>query len=112
LRPGVTHSYFGHDDGDERLAGDVDALRVGQEHAGVGLAAQDPADWRCDVARRQPRGGHLVEQHLEQMVVLAVDQGDADRLAAQRLGGGETAEAAADDHDMGRGRVGHDQARS
>jgi hypothetical protein len=48
------------------------------------------------------------------VVVLAVDEGDADRLASQRLGGGEAAEAAADDHHMrdrrrsrGHGRVGH-----
>ena len=43
---------------------------------------------------------HLVEQRLEEVVVGAVDDRDPDRLAAERPGGEEAAEAAADDHDV------------
>ena len=46
------------------------------------LAAQDPADRRRDVARRQRRGRDLIQQRLEQVVVVAIEQRDADRRAA------------------------------
>ena len=52
----------------------------------VRLAAQDAADRRGDLGRRQPRGGHLVEQRLEHVVVLAVDERHVDRRARQGLG--------------------------
>jgi len=48
----------------------------------------------------------LVQQRLEQVVVGTVDQRDRNRLASQRLGGFETAEAAADDDDAGDASVG------
>ena len=38
-------------------------------------------------------GRHLIEQRLEQMIIVPVDQGDVERRAGQRLGGGEAAEA-------------------
>ena len=49
------------------------------------LAAQDPADRRRDVARRQRRHRHLIEQRLEDVMVAAVDDRDANaRHAAAR----------------------------
>ena len=66
----------------------------------LSLAAQHPADRRGDVARRQAGRGHLIQQRLEDVVVVAVDQRHAHRRAPERLGGNQPAEAAADDHDM------------
>ena len=63
---------------------------------------QDPADRRRDVAGRQRRRRHLIEQRLEQVVVVAVEERDAHRRTLQRLRGREPAEAAADDHDVRR----------
>ena len=45
------------------------------------LPAQDPADRRGDVGGRQPGGGHLIQQRLEDVVVVAIDDGDVDRRA-------------------------------
>jgi hypothetical protein len=69
------------------------------DHGGVALVAQDAADRACDLRRREARGRHLIEQWLEQMVVAAVDDRDVDRRTAQRVRGGEPAEAGADDDD-------------
>ena len=60
---------------------------------------EDPADRRRDVAGRQRRGRHLVEQRLEEMVVMPIEQRDAHPFAAQDFRGREPAESAADDHD-------------
>ena len=73
---------------------------VGEQHRDVLLVAQHPPDRRGDVARRQRRRRDLVQQRLEEMVVVAVDQRDADRRARERPRRVEAAEAAADDHDV------------
>src|ERR1700685_716892 len=52
-----------------------------------------------NLSRRKSSGRHLIEQRLKCVVVLAVDQRDGDRRAAQRLSGGQAAESAADDDD-------------
>ena len=64
----------------------------------VGLLAQHVADRRGDLALGEDPGRDLVEQRLEEVVVGPVDDRDLDIGAAQRLGGEEAAEAAADDH--------------
>jgi hypothetical protein len=52
-----------------------------------------------DVARRELRGGHLVEQGLELVMVVAVDQGDRHVLVVgESLRAPEAREPAADDH--------------
>src|SRR5215216_2702760 len=79
----------------------VDGARLGEQHANVALPAEYPSDWRRDVSRRQPRGGDLVEEGLKQVVVPAVEQGNTDRRAFERLRCREAAETAADDQDMG-----------
>ena len=52
-----------------------------------------------DVGRVQGRGGDLVEQRLEQVMIRAVDDRQADVGPPQRLRRGQAAEAAAEDHD-------------
>ena len=84
----------------ELVRRDVDRHGLREQHAGVGLAAQDGADRVRDVGGREPGSRDLVEQRLEEMVVAAVDERHVHRRAAERLGGGEAAEAAADDHDV------------
>ena len=59
------------------------------------------ADRRRDVAGVQRRGGDLVEQRLEEVVVAAVDERDAHGRARSARAAAEPAEAAADDHDVG-----------
>ena len=78
----------------------IDGDGGGEQHAHVLLPPENPPDRRGDIAGRQSGRRHLVEQRLEQVVIAAVEQGDADRRALQRLSGGEPAEPSADDHDM------------
>ena len=59
---------------DHRLVRGVDVGDPAEQDPHIGLAAEDLADGRGDVRRRQRRGRHLVEQRLEQMVVVPVDQ--------------------------------------
>ena len=68
-------------------------------HGDVALVAQDVAQRRGDRRRREPGGGHLVEQGLEQMMVAAIDQRDLDRRALELAHGPEPGESAADDDD-------------
>ncbi len=57
---------------------------------------------------RQPRRGHLIQQRLEHVVVVAVDQRDAARRAGQAPGRGQAGKSAADDDDVRQVGVGHD----
>ena len=81
--------------------GGIDLAHVRQQHLDVLLVAQDPANRRRDVARRQRRRRHLIQQRLEEMVVVAIEQRDADVRARERARRVEPAESAADDHDEG-----------
>ena len=88
----------------EQPAGDgaaleVDAADLGEDDLRVALVAEDVPERRRDVPLRQDARRHLVEQRLEEVVRLPVDQRHVDGRPAQRLRGGEAAEAAADDHD-------------
>ena len=82
--------------------GGLDPRHRRHAHHHVLLPPQDLAQRRGDVRRRQPGGRHLVEHRLEQVVVAAVDQGDAHRRRAQRAHGSQPGETAADDHHMGK----------
>ena len=58
---------------------------------------------------REPGHRHLIEQRLKQVVIRAIDQRDAHRLALELARHVQSAETAADDHDMrqiGRAREG------
>jgi hypothetical protein len=51
------------------------------------LPANDCADWRCDIGRRQRGRGNLIKKRLKDMVVVLIDQDDLDRSVRERLGG-------------------------
>ena len=59
------------------LAAGVDAGHVGEQGRDLRPVAQEIADRPGDLRGRQRGGRDLIEQRLEQMVVAAVDQGDA-----------------------------------
>jgi hypothetical protein len=80
----------------------IDRLDVGEQHLDISLTAQHPADRRGNVAWRQRRGRHLVEKRLKEMIVVAIEDRDADRRTRQRARGLEPAESTADDHDVRR----------
>ena len=74
---------------------EIDPLDLGHAHRDVALPGQHRADRRGDVRRVQPRRRHLVQQRLEQVVVLAIDQRDADPApVAEGLRRVQAAEAA------------------
>jgi len=54
----------------------------------------------------QARGGHLVEQRLEGVEVVAVDEGDLHVGVPELAGRVEAAEAGADDGDLHAGPIG------
>ena len=83
---------------DHATGRDVDGLHVGQQDTHVLLMAQHPADRRRDVAGRQRGRGHLIQQRLEQVVVVAVESVTRTGAPASARAACETAEAAADDH--------------
>ena len=76
-------------------------------HGGVGLPAQHVPDRCPDVLGGEDRGGHLVEERLEDVVVGLVDQEHAGLTLTQSAGRGETAEAPAHDDDSRVARRGH-----
>ena len=78
---------------------EVEADDFAHEDAGVALPAQQGAERRGDVGRRQAAGRHLIEQRLKEVEVAPVDQRHLDGGLAQGLGGVEAAEAAAHDDD-------------
>src|SRR5262249_21931055 len=63
------------------------------------VLAKNRAQRLRDLAWRQRRGGHLIQQRLEQVVVDRVNQQDAYASAAQGSRGIQAAEAAAHDDD-------------
>src|SRR5436853_7516109 len=48
-----------------------------EQHRDIRLVRQNRANRLCDIRRGKPRGGDLVEQWLEQMMVLTINQRDA-----------------------------------
>ena len=82
------------------------ALRIGNHHLGhlhvhVRVATKRLAKRRRDIARPDLRGGDLVEQRLELVVVVLVDQRDLHVVALGQLARApEPGKAAADDHDV------------
>ena len=62
------------------------AQRLAQQNLHVRLTPQDVTNGRCDVARGQPGGGHLIEQWLEQVVVAPIDDHDVDARPLQGTG--------------------------
>ena len=77
----------------------IDGGDFTQEHGRIPLLAEDVANRRSDLPRREFRRRDLIEQRLKEMVIRAVDQNHIGRCTTQGLGGREAAEAAADDDD-------------
>jgi len=50
-----------------------------QNDLGVLLPTEDTADWGRNISRRETRGGDLIKQGLEQVVVVAINDGDIER---------------------------------
>src|SRR5262249_50812602 len=75
----------------------IDRGNGGEQDLDVLLFAQNPADRRGDVAGRQRRGRHLIEQRLKEMIVVAIEQRHAHVGATKGARCVEAAEAAADD---------------
>ncbi len=88
-----------------------DPVDVGQDDLGVGLPPKGAANRRGDVGRIEGGAGHLVEHRLEQVVVVPVDDGDADGRRAQFAGSVHAAEAGAHDYHVGK-LVSHDLENS
>ncbi len=93
------HRFHAHQVGLDRLRGEVDGPDIAPQHPDVLLAAQDQPGGRRDVALGQDSGGHLIEQRLENVRGRFRDHGDVDVGALERLGRGQSAEAASDDDD-------------
>jgi hypothetical protein len=64
------------------------------------LVPKDVADRRRDIPLGEKPRRELIEQRLKQVVIRPVDDGDLDIGAAQRFRRKESAESAADDHDL------------
>ena len=88
--------------GDHPFPVRIDLARLRQQHAHVLLMAEDPSNGGRHVARRQGRRRHLVQQRLKQMVVVTVDEGHTHVGATQCARGEQTAETAAENHDVGK----------
>jgi hypothetical protein len=61
--------------------GEIESGDLRQQRLDVARVSQDMTQRRCDLSGRQYCQGHLVQQRLERMMVLAVDQRDVDRFA-------------------------------
>ena len=75
----------------------VDPFDLAEHHRDVLVRAEQRADRRGDVGRRQRRGRDLVEQRLEEVVVGAVDQHELDVELGDVHRRLQAAETAADD---------------
>jgi hypothetical protein len=79
---------------------EVDAVDVAEVDLDVRGVSELHADGHRDVRRIESSRCHLVKQRLEQMMVAAVDQDDADAiLVGERLRRVQPREAGADDND-------------
>ena len=80
------------------VLGKVEADGLVHEDFDVLMVAQDGADGLRDVGGREDGKRDLVEQGLEDVVVLAVDQGDVDGELCEVDGGVDAGKAAAEDY--------------
>lgn len=100
----VQRAAIGHADLPRPL---VDGHHFAEADFHIALVAEDVAQRCGDIRRGQAGGGHLVQQRLEQVMVAAIDQGDAYALAGQGTGGPETGKTAADNDQVGNALATH-----
>ena len=79
---------------------EIDIDDFAKHNARVPLVAENVTDRQRDVPLGQNARRELMQQRLNQMVICPVDDGDIDLGAPQRLRRRESAESAADDHDV------------
>ena len=89
---------------DEPVGREVEPGGFGENHVGVPLPPQDPADWRGDVPGREGRHRDLIQQRLKHVVVPPIDDRHLDRRPPERPRCIQTAESATDDNDTGHDR--------
>ena len=78
----------------------VDARHRSPQHANGVAVAKQSADRKGDVAGREAGRRDLIEERLEQVIVVAIDQCDVDRLILQVARASQAAEPGADDYDV------------
>src|ERR1035441_3009240 len=83
---------------DDAAVGHIEVDGFAEEHFGVAIVLEHDTQGGGNFAGREPAGGHLVEQGLEEVEVAAIDQCDRYGRAAEGLGDIQPAESAADDH--------------
>ena len=82
----------------------VDGLDGSEQRRDVPALAQEMPDRPGDLRRRERRGRDLIEKRLKQVMIAAVDEGDADRRPGEPMNGFEPAESGADHDHMMRAR--------
>ena len=86
--------------------GKIDPRDFLHPHYDILAAGKEVADRDRDLRRAQPRGGDLIEQRLENVVIAPVKQHNVALGPPKHLGRREAGESAADDHDARSGHVG------
>src|SRR6266498_4365238 len=76
-----------------------------QDHCSVPLFPNNLADWPSNLAGREHRGRHLVEQWLKQVVVGSVNQDHLRRCLLESLRGSQPAKAPTDNDDSWYGHL-------
>src|SRR5256714_13255105 len=83
----------------------IDLAHLRHQNFGIPQMTQYPADGSGDVARRQRRRRHLVQQRLKDEMIRPVDERDIDVGTSEDMRGGDSPEPAADDYDAGSDRL-------
>src|ERR1700678_3062804 len=77
----------------------IDADNFSQEHRNILLLRFKLSNRRRHLRRRKDRGRHLIQEWLEDVMVPTIDHEDLGIAMSQSFCRGNTAEAAADNHD-------------
>ena len=78
----------------------IDAGHFIHQGGDVFLRGQNTPQRLRDFRHGQTRGGHLIEQRLEEMMVPAVDQSHPETLVGQLLGAGQASETTTKNENM------------
>ena len=80
-------------------AGGINSRNLRQDDIHIVLATKDAANRRRDISGRERCRRHLIEQGLEEVVVVLIDNGHAERGAGKLFGGRKASKAGSnDDH--------------